>query len=166
MKLFDNNELKLAILYCLERTGTKNLWREVKKITKKPSFFRFIYFISQIQKSGLYPEMKIEIKIKRSKYFYNMLFRHLIKYDYEIENDNGSKLLPITNEKISNVIKRWNVSKKLVQKFKQKYNLNKKKNKPSKKLLNNHFEDYLLQYSITFMIVCYLHILILFFLYF
>jgi hypothetical protein len=168
MKLFDNNELKLAILYCLERPGTKNLWREVKKITKRPSFFKFIYFISQIQKSGLYPEMKVQIKIKRSKSFYIMLFKHLIKYDYKFGNtfpnqSIGNSLLPITNEKVSHVIKRWKISNKLIQQFKEKYNLNKEiKPLKIKKISNDSFENELLKYSIVFIIVTYLHIIFLF----
>ena len=162
MKLFDNNELKLAILYCLEKTGMKNLWKEVKKVTKKPSYFYFIYIVCQIKKSGLYPNMKLQIKIQKSNAFYNMLFKHLIKYDYKIEKNRllsrsfGSSLensvfLPITNEKISHVIKKWTISKKLIKQFKKKYNLNKQK---------IHDEDYLLKYTLPFLIISYLHIII------
>jgi hypothetical protein len=198
MKLFDNTELKLAILYCLEKTGSKNLWKEVKKVTQKPSFFHYVYLVCQIKKSGLYPHMKLQIKIKRSNKFYNMLFKHILKYDYKIEtcslkNDvflpgskdsslknevflPGSKdsslknevFLPITNEKLSQVIKRWKISKKLIKKFKQKYNLNgekhnlKQKLKPEK-ISNDTYNDYLLTYTLAFIFITYLQIILLYF---
>jgi hypothetical protein len=116
MKLFNKNELKLAILYCLEQKETKNLWKEVMKITQKPSFFQFIYFMHQIKNSKLYTELNLHIKIKKSSKFYNMFFKHLIKNDYIIINNK----LPITNEKISHIIKRWKISKKLVKELAEK----------------------------------------------
>ena len=178
MKLFDNTELKLAILYCLEKTGSKNLWKEVKKVTQKPSFFHFVYLVCQIKKSGLYPEMKLRVRIKRSNKFYNMLFRHLIKYDYQIETKRlkGVKdaslkneiFLPITNEKFSQVIKRWKISKKLIKQFKQKYNLNNKKFKPEQKveptkISNDTYDNYLLAYTLAFIFITYLQIILLYF---
>ncbi len=161
MKIFDNTQLKLAILYCLEKTGSKNLWKEVKKITKKPSFFHFVYLVCQIKKSGLYPEMKIQVKIKRSNKFYNILFSHIIKYDYKIENNR----VPITNEKFSQVIKRWKISKKLIKQFKQKYNLDNKKIKieQNMKLENDTYDDYLLAYTLAFIFITYLQIILLYF---
>ena len=116
MKLFNKNELKLAILYCLEQKETKNLWKEVIKITKNPSFFQFIYFVYQTKNSKLYTELNLHIKIKKNSKFYNMFFKHLIKNDYIIINNK----LPITNEKISHVIKRWKISKKLVKQLTEK----------------------------------------------
>ena len=116
MKIFNKNELKLAILYCLEHKKTQNLWKEVMKIAQSPSFFQFIYFIHQIKKSKLYTELNLHIKIKKSLKFYNMFFKHLIKNDYIIINNK----LPITNEKISHVIKRWKISKKLVKELIEK----------------------------------------------
>ena len=116
MKIFNKNELKLAILYCLEHKKTQNLWKEVMKIAQSPSFFQFIYFIHQIKKSKLYTELNLHIKIKKSLKFYNMFFKHLIKNDYIIINNK----LPITNEKISHVIKRWKISKKLVKQLTEK----------------------------------------------
>ena len=116
MKLFNKNELKLAILYCLEQKETKNLWKEVMKITQNPSFFQFIYFVHQTKNSKLYTELNLHIKIKKSSKFYNMFFKHLIKNDYIIINNK----LPITNEKISHVIKRWKISKKLVKELTEK----------------------------------------------
>lgn len=116
MKLFNKNELKLAILYCLEQKETKNLWKEVIKITQNPSFFQFIYFVHQIKNLKLYTELNLHIKIKKSSKFYNMFFKHLIKNDYIIINNK----LPITNEKISHVIKRWKISKKLIKQLTEK----------------------------------------------
>ena len=116
MKLFNKNELKLAILYCLEQKETKNLWKEVIKITQNPSFFQFIYFVHQIKNLKLYTKLNLHIKIKKSSKFYNMFFKHLIKNDYIIINNK----LPITNEKISHVIKRWKISKKLIKQLTEK----------------------------------------------
>jgi hypothetical protein len=155
MKLFDNTELKLAILYCLEKTGMKNLWIEIKKITKNPSYFHFIYFICQIKKSKLYPEMKLQIRIHKTNAFYNMLFKHLIKYDYKIENGR----LPLTNEKISKVIKRWNISKNLIKQFKKKYNLNKQKIILTEVIRKN----YLFEYVSALLFISHLYIILLYF---
>ena len=116
MKIFDKTELKLAILHCLEKNETKNLWKEIKKVTENPSFFEFIYLIYQIKKTKLYPKINLQIKFKKSSKFYNMLCKYLINNDYIIENGK----LPITNEKLSYVIKRWKISKKLIKQLTEK----------------------------------------------
>jgi hypothetical protein len=118
MKLFNSDEMKLAVLYCLEKGYRKKLWKAVKKIIKRPSFIYFTYIVTQIKKSSLYPKLSIKIKIYRSKKFYIMLFKNMIKYDYEIKNR-----LPITNEKIKDIIKKWKIPHKLVYKFTDKYKL-------------------------------------------
>lgn len=150
MKLFNSDEMKLAVLYCLEKGYRRKLWKAVKKIIKNPSYIYFSYIVTQIKKSGLYPKLNVKIKIYRSRQFYIMLFKNMIKYDYEFKNR-----LPITNEKIKDVIKKWSIPQKLVYKFTDKYKLQLKyecqiKNKLEKIDFNtnNNFDYYIFIYII------------------
>ena len=96
--LFNNNELKLAIVYYLENNiKSNNLWKEIKNSVENPSFTLFLYFLYKLKEESNY---YIEIpKININTNFYNKLIKILLINDEKILNN-----FPLTNQSIIEII--------------------------------------------------------------
>lgn len=108
--LFNNDDIKLAIIYCLEnmKTGDKfsvnELWIELKKVIKHPSFTKFIYLVDKLKKENLYELKDDLIQIKKDNSFYNKMINLLLKNKEQI-----TCKFPFTDELFDDIINNYNV---------------------------------------------------------
>ena len=134
--LFTNDDIKLALICCLENMKNNkkisiiDLWKNLKKIIKNPSFTKFIYLIDKLKTQNLY-ELEDLIQIKKSKTFYNKMINLLLKNQEKI-----SYKFPVTNELFDDIINKYNINLnqllKLLDSNKIKISLKKIKNKRKK----------------------------------
>ena len=108
--LFNNFDMKLAIIFCLEHMKTDDifsvneLWLELKKVVKHPSFTKFIYLVDKLKKENLYELKNDLIEIKKDKSFYNKMINLLLK-----NNEQITYKFPFTDELYDDIINKYNV---------------------------------------------------------
>jgi hypothetical protein len=115
--LFNNNELKLAIVYYLENNiKSNNLWKEIKNSVENPSFTLFLYFLYKLKEESIY---YIEIpKININTNFYNKLIKILLINDEKILNN-----FPLTNQSIIEIINNYDIKLKKLMKLLNQNNI-------------------------------------------
>lgn len=102
--------MKLAIIFCLEHMKTDDifsvneLWLELKKVVKHPSFTKFIYLVDKLKKENLYELKNDLIEIKKDKSFYNKMINLLLK-----NNEQITYKFPFTDELYDDIINKYNV---------------------------------------------------------
>lgn len=141
--LFTNDELKLAIIYCLEnlkknKISINDIWLELKKIIRRPSFTKFIYLINKLKNQNLYDfECKLD-KIRKDKKFYNKMINLLLKNKEKI-----TYKFPYTNELLIDIINKYDINinnmMKLLETNNIKVSIKKIKNNKKKNIIKTFY---------------------------
>jgi hypothetical protein len=115
--LFNNNQLKMAIIYYIKNNiDSNNLWNEIKKNVDNPSFSKFLFYLYKLKEHQKY---NIEIpKININPNFYNKLIKILLDNQEKI-----SDTFPLTNQPIIDVINNYDIKLKNLMKLLNKNNI-------------------------------------------
>jgi len=105
-KLFNNNELKLAIIYCIEDNVEPNkLWKEIKNKIETPSFTQFIFYLYKLDQLKIYNIIIPKINITSN--FYNKFIKILL-----INKEKLIDNFPLTNHSVIEIINNYDIKLK------------------------------------------------------
>ena len=111
-KKFTNDELKLAITYCLFQNNN-DLWVAVKECVDNPSYYLFLYYYEQLKESPNHFNIKLpKIKYKLTKDFCLELLNDMI-LNYELY-DKNMELIPLFNISIVDLINLYDIPDDLI----------------------------------------------------
>ena len=109
--LFDNNELKLAIIYCIENNVEPNkLWKEIRNKIETPSFTLFLFYLYKLNELKKYNIIIPKINITTN--FYNKLIKILL-----INEEKLIDTFPITNHLVIDIINNYDIKLKNLMKL-------------------------------------------------
>lgn len=142
--LFNNNQLKVAIIYYIENNiESNNLWNQIKKNVEKPSFTKFLFYLYKLKEQDTYNIVIPKININAN--FYNKLIKILLNNKEKIVNN-----FPLTNQPITEIINNYDIKLKNLMKLLNQNNIvislskikdNNKKNLIKVVYLKNEIEE-------------------------
>lgn len=116
-KLFNNNELKLAIIYCIEDNVEPNkLWKEIKNKIETPSFTQFIFYLYKLDQLKIYNIIIPKINITSN--FYNKFIKILL-----INKEKVIDNFPLTNHLVIDIINNYDIKLKNLLKLLSENNI-------------------------------------------
>jgi hypothetical protein len=142
--LFNNNQLKVAIIYYIENNiESNNLWNKIKKNVENPSFTKFLFYLYKLKEQDTYNIVIPKININAN--FYNKLIKILLNNKEKIVNN-----FPLTNQPITEIINNYDIKVKNLMKLLNQNNIvislskikdNNKKNLIKVLYLKNEIEE-------------------------
>ena len=121
-KTFLNSEMEVAISYLVDN-NKENLWKEIKKLVYKPSFYHFYHTLVNIKNIDNNNLINL-IKIKECKQFYRRFIIDMLKNkNYKISENQYIDNFLIGGNKLSNIINEYNISNKIINRLIKKYKI-------------------------------------------
>ena len=114
-KKFFNSEMEVAISYIVDN-NKDNLWKEIKKLVYKPSFYLFYHTLVNMNINF--------VKIKECKQFYRKFIIDMLKNkNYKISKNQYIDNFLIGSDTLSNIINEYNISNKIINRLIKKYKI-------------------------------------------
>lgn len=116
-KLFNNDELKLAMIYCIENNvEPTKLWKEIRNKIEKPSFTQFIFYLYKLDQLKIYNIIIPKINITSN--FYNKFIKILL-----INKEKLIDNFPLTNHSVIKIINNYDIKLKNLLKLLSENNI-------------------------------------------